>query len=141
MFWGNQRLKLYIILSILHFIIYQTLHSFPNKCIAVSTTFHKCFWYNKQDKGLSSLIFNARFDYWCANVASSDPSIINRYWNQEESLIHKRNFNGRKRVVISCVIIPWWRSLVFIVCQEQSLVNWLSWNSRSCHSLSVFSCE
>ena len=43
LFKSCQHLKLYIILCILHAILYQTMQSFPNKCKPQPTNFRKCF--------------------------------------------------------------------------------------------------
>ena len=39
------------------FIIYQTIHSLPNKRKTLSTRLRKCFWYNSENKRDSGLFF------------------------------------------------------------------------------------
>ena len=66
LFKSNQCLRFYVILSILYilivFIIYQTRHSFPNKCEPLPTKFCKLILYNSEDSNVLSIIFGVYFD-------------------------------------------------------------------------------
>ena len=59
-------LKLCIILCMLcvliFFYIYQTIQSFPNKFKSRTTKFRKCFYYDNEDKAVSSFFFGVCFD-------------------------------------------------------------------------------
>ena len=79
LFKSNQRLKFYIILSILHmliFIIYQSIHSFHSKSKPVPTRFHKPFSYKSEDNNLSSVACDLYFDLQCVYVASTHSILI-----------------------------------------------------------------
>ena len=62
---SNQRLKLHIILCMLHFLIilmiYQSKHSFLNKCKPLSIKFRKGFLCNSKNDSVSSINFNVYF--------------------------------------------------------------------------------
>ena len=44
------------------FIIYQTIHSAPNKCKPLPTKFDKRFYHDSEDDKTSSIIFDMYFD-------------------------------------------------------------------------------
>ena len=65
-FKSNQRLKFYIILSISHvlviFMVYQTIHSFPNEWKLLPTKFCKSIICNTENHNVSSVIFDVYDD-------------------------------------------------------------------------------
>ena len=105
-------LKLYIILYIFYVLIivsiYQTIHSNNNKFKSLPSKFRKCWYYNSEDKIVSSFSFDTYFDRQYVNVALNNSThsvlIISRI--NRSHYVYEGNFTERKRDRIRCVTIP-----------------------------------
>ena len=54
------------------FIIYQTMHSFLDKCNPLPTKFRKGSLYNSENNNVSIVILNAYVAIYCENVTSNN---------------------------------------------------------------------
>ena len=104
MFKSQQRLKFCIFLSVLRslriFLIYQTIHSFPNKNEPLPIECRGLFLCNGEDNNVSSAFSDKHFRLLCVNVAL----IREINWSHQ---IYEKKITDRKRDVILCIMIPW----------------------------------